>query len=150
MRTLEEIQKDIEHAENEANNWYKKRNKLYEELKKAQKTDVVDFEGKYVRLGWDFAVMYVKKQQVVGNEVRLYGVRIWEKDYAESDDMNRWSGEFSVGISFEPLKFDLNKFKDLTVGPFRNMEEITAEDFDDYIEEMLNEYKEKLNFEEYL
>lgn len=151
MRTLEEIQKDIDNAEKQAHDWYKKRDEYYEELKKAQKTDVVNYKGKYIRLGWDIAVMYVTDQTVSRNEVKLEGIRIYEKDYLDRyEDGDRWTGDFSVGVSVEPLKFDIKKFKDLTVGPWSNMREITKEEFDDYVHEMLEEYKEKLNFENWL
>ena len=40
----------------------------------------------------------------------------------------------------------IKEFKDLTTGPLTNITEITKDEFDDYIHEMLEEYKEKLNF----
>lgn len=151
MRTIEEIQKDIDNAEEEGRKWYKKRDEYYEELKKAQKTDVVNYKGKYIRLGWDYAVMYVTDQTVSRDGVELEGVRIYEQDNLfRYEDSDRWTGDFSVGVSVEPLKFDLKKFKDLTIGPWTNMREITKEQFDDYVHEMLEEYKEKLNFENWL
>lgn len=151
MRTIEEIEKDIENAESNAREWYRKRDKFYDELKDAQKTDVTNFKGKYIRLGWDYAVMYVTDQYITNNEVKLEGIRIFEKDYMDRyDDSDRWVGEFSVGVSVDPLKFGIKQFKDLTVGPYTNMREISKEEFDDYIHEMLEEYKEKLNFENWL
>ena len=150
MRTIEEIQKDIDNAEEKAREWYKKRDSFYEELKLAQKTEVKNYKGKYIRLGWDFAVMYITDQSITNDKVILKGIRIFENDNLLRDDGDTYNGDFLVGVSVEPLKFDIKEFKDLTIGPLTNITEITKDEFDDYIYEMLEEYKEKLNFEEWL
>ena len=114
MRTIAEIQNDLEELRKASWELDKQRDKLLAELKEAQKQELKDFAHQYIKFGYDNTVMLVLEQEYRNGFVVLKGPKI--ADTTTRNFYNKYHDHFRVSARYVEIEYAVENFKEETSG----------------------------------
>ena len=146
MRTIEEINKELEAVREEENKLFKKTMDLIHERTEAERAELKQFDGKYIRLNKE-DLMWVDKQTVLDDFVVLSGLIIcvddnrkydWGQVYGEF----KATGSVNFNVRMGELKLTLDTFKDRTLSDTGDIKELDINEFMDETKRLVDKFSD--------
>lgn len=146
MRTIEEINKELEAVREEENKLFRKTMDLIHERTEAERAELKQFDGKYIRLNKE-DLMWVDKQTVLDDFVVLSGLIICVDDNRKYD-WGQVYGEFNAtgsvnfNVRMGELKLTLDTFKDRTLSDTGDIKELDIKEFMDEAKRLVDKFSD--------
>lgn len=146
MRTIEEINKELEAVREEENRLLRKARDLIHERTEAERAELKQFGGKYIKFNKE-DLMYVDKQMVMDDFVVLTGLIICVDDsrkynqgqtYGEFDA----TGSVNFNIRMGELNLTLDSFKDRTLSGTGDIKELDINEFMDEAKRLVDKFSD--------
>lgn len=146
MRTIEEINKELEAVREEENKLFRKTMDLIHERTEAERAELKQFDGKYIRLNKE-DLMWVDKQTVLDDFVVLSGLIIcvddnrkydWGQVYGEF----KATGSVNFNVRMGELKLTLDTFKDRTLSDTGDIKELDINEFMDETKRLVDKFSD--------
>jgi hypothetical protein len=146
MRTIEEINKELEAVREEENKLFRKTMDLIHERTEAERAELKQFDGKYIRLNKE-DLMWVDKQTVLDDFVVLSGLIIcvddnrkydWGQVYGEF----KATGSVNFNVRMGELKLTLDSFKDRTLSGTGDIKELDINEFMDEAKRLVDKFSD--------
>ena len=146
MRTIEEINKELEAVREEENKLFRKTLDLIHERTEVERTELKQFGGKYIKFNKE-DLMYVDNQTVLDNFVVLTGLIICVDDsrkynqgqtYGEFDA----AGSVNFNVRMGELSLTLDSFKDRTLSGTGDIKELDINEFMDETKRLVDKFSD--------
>lgn len=141
MREIKEIQAEIDKLNQQQDVISKKRYELYREIREVEKLELKNLENKYIHCMTDYGdtVMCVFKQMLFGNKVEITGPRVIYSNAPYGDDVR--DRQVRVYCDYTSVSYDIDDFKEKTTGEHPVIEEITLDEYNEYLEQFASEIR---------
>ena len=149
MRTIEEIQSEIDTIYAQEKELADKRYKLYDEIREVEKSELKDFTSKYIHSDGETrdseSIMCIFKQEysIIEGKVYIEGPRmIIERKYNTQHYFDHTKDKvFKLYADYAKLEYDIDSFKDFTTGEHPKIEEISYEKYMEYAKDFTGEMR---------
>ena len=149
MRSIKEIQAEIDSISEQERELSNKRYKLYDEIREVEKCEFKDLTSKYVHSYGDTrdseSIMCVFKQEYskFDGKVHLEGPRmVIERKYGGKGYLDNIKDKaLKLYADYVKLEYDIDRFKEYTTGEHPKIEEISREQYEKYAVEFSGELK---------